>query len=249
MIPIYRSKKNVPFLYKQIINKFLWKKAKFLEYVCQNPNYIVLDIGSKNGLYSIFSAKLNRTVLAVEPFYDNVLEIYKATKAERLQDKIFLVHNLISEGADIQKQIHHPQSIQSQLRQYRKYPKVKLPKKHDVKAISLDDILCLVSEIQKRQNVSSKAIVKIDIDGFEPYALTETSELFKLLDVKVLFMKWNLAGFFNDKSKVEYILDYFGRFKLTPFDVRSMTPLYASFFDDEEWREWPENVVWKQVGY
>ena len=46
---------------------------------------------------------MNRTVLAVEPFYDNVLEIYKAIQIEKLQDKIILVQNFISEGIDNQK--------------------------------------------------------------------------------------------------------------------------------------------------
>ena len=131
---------------------------------------------------------MNRTVLAVEPFYDNVLEIYKAIQIEKLQDKIILVQNFISEGIDNQKKVNHPETIQSLLaNKFKRYPKVKIQVEYDIKTITFDDILYFIPEIRKKQKFFSQTIMKVDMNGLEPYAFSRVYRLFSFLDVKILF--------------------------------------------------------------
>jgi len=200
-------------------------------------------------MYSILSAKMNRTVLAVEPFYDNVLEIYKAIQIEKLQDKIILVQNFISEGIDNQKKVNHPETIQSLLaNKFKRYPKVKIQVEYDIKTITFDDILYFIPEIRKKQKFFSQTIMKVDMNGLEPYAFSRVYRLFSLLDVKILFMNWDWARFFNDKNRVENILNYFDVLSLKPFDVTTMAPLYSSF-STEGWRKWPNYILWKKKNF
>lgn len=57
---------------------------------------MVIDIGSHIGLYTLMAAKMNRQVLAVEPFEPNNLRVHKAAHLENIQNKITLIQNAIS---------------------------------------------------------------------------------------------------------------------------------------------------------
>ena len=56
-----------------------------------------MDVGAQIGQYSLFAAKMGRDVLTVEPFYDNILRIHKAAKEEKIEAKIKLIKNAISD--------------------------------------------------------------------------------------------------------------------------------------------------------
>jgi len=53
-------------------------------------------MGAQVGQYSMFAAKMGHNVVTVEPFEDNIQRIHKAIYLEKLQDKIVLVKNAIS---------------------------------------------------------------------------------------------------------------------------------------------------------
>ena len=71
-------------------------KDKFTEYLNENPQVLVFDMGAQVGQYSLFAAKMGHNVLIVEPFEDNILRIHKAVYLEYLQDRIVLVKNALS---------------------------------------------------------------------------------------------------------------------------------------------------------
>ncbi|CAF1047892.1 unnamed protein product, partial [Brachionus calyciflorus] len=54
----------------------------FLDYLEKNADWLVLDVGAQVGQYSLFAAKMGRDVVCVEPFYDNILRIHKASQLE-----------------------------------------------------------------------------------------------------------------------------------------------------------------------
>ncbi len=57
---------------------------------------MVIDIGAQIGQYSLFAAQMGLRVLTVEPFYDNILRLHKAAHIEKLEDKITLIQNALS---------------------------------------------------------------------------------------------------------------------------------------------------------
>lgn len=214
-----------------------------------NPSWLVLDIGSKNGIFSLFSAKMNHTVLAVDPFYDNILEIFKAASMERLQDKITIIQNFISDVSGDQTRVHWPKSIISMLAsKYRKYLEISIPGEYDIKTIELNDLVNVVPRADKRHKVYRQTIMKVDIDGLEPYALNRANKLLSTIDVNVLFTKWDWASSSGDRAKVENMISFLNGFNLKPFDMTTMAVLYPSY-SSQEWRKWPKYVLWKKDGF
>ena len=42
-----------------------------------------------------------------------------------------------------------------------------------------------------------QAILKIDIEGFEPFAFQHAAKLFDAIDIQIIFMEWGIIiGFF-----------------------------------------------------
>ena len=61
--------------------------------------FILIQLANLNflkGQYSLFAAKMNRDVVSVEPFYDNILRFHKASTIAKTQGKIKLIQNAIS---------------------------------------------------------------------------------------------------------------------------------------------------------
>jgi FkbM family methyltransferase len=64
----------------------------------KDPDTLALDVDTNIGTFSLFAAKLGHNVVAVEPFYDNVVRIHKAAKSEGLDKRITLVTNALSDS-------------------------------------------------------------------------------------------------------------------------------------------------------
>lgn len=83
----------------QIWNKGIWEKRivdYFVDFLKKNKDYLVIDVGSHIGLYTLTAAKLGHRVISVEPFEPNNLRLHKAASIERLQNRITLIQNAAS---------------------------------------------------------------------------------------------------------------------------------------------------------
>ncbi len=56
---------------------------------------LFLDLGANIGQFTMLAAQLGRDVVAVEPFYDNVMRIHKSVGLANLQDRVKLVKNAL----------------------------------------------------------------------------------------------------------------------------------------------------------
>ncbi len=63
----------------------------------QHPEALAIDVGSNLGQFTLFAAKFNHSVVAVEPFWDNIVRIHKAAKIEGLDKRITLITNALSD--------------------------------------------------------------------------------------------------------------------------------------------------------
>jgi 2-polyprenyl-3-methyl-5-hydroxy-6-metoxy-1,4-benzoquinol methylase len=56
----------------------------------------VLDIGANIGQYSLYAASFGRSVIAIEPFYDNYIRLHKSAILTNVTNKITLLTNAVS---------------------------------------------------------------------------------------------------------------------------------------------------------
>jgi FkbM family methyltransferase len=194
------------------------------------------------GQYTLFAAKLGRNVVSVEPFYDNIIRIHKAARLENLQSKIVLITNALSNSrGDIKLLMKTKDNIGGQglnKNENIKYTKSDLAtNKYLVETIIFDDIIEYLPKMDNKMPYK-KAIMKIDIEGFEPYALANATQLFKLIDIRVIFMEWlNMPSI--DRDSVIGMMNLLKSLNFMPFKIASSIPL-----NESEWLKWPGDIVW-----
>ncbi len=182
------------FVSNDIWNKGVWEiwiLQPFLQYVNKYPDSLVIDIGGQVGQYSLFAAKMGRKVVTVEPFYDNIIRIHKAATKAKVQDKITLVTNALSDKRNEIKRLNPVRNNiggQSLLNEKNKKFSKNPSDKYLVETIHLDD---LVEVIPRRPDGSdyTDAILKMDIEGFEPFAFVHSKRLFEKLNINIIFME------------------------------------------------------------
>lgn len=226
-----------------IASQGVWETSivtNFISIVKRTKCQIVFDIGAQLGQYSLFTAKLVPKVISVEPFYDNIIRLHKATQLENLGSKITLVTNAVSNKANEWKLL---QKSETNIGGQSLLPNKDLnidknnltaANKYLVKTILMDDLVSLIEPRFYR----AKAVMKVDIEGFEVFAFQKAGKLFDLLDIPVVFMEWLIVGTFqpNDTS-VAGLIDFFTTRHYSPF-VNSLK------LNTTVWKTWPADIVW-----
>ena len=205
---------------------------------------LVIDIGAQIGQFTLFAAKLGHHVICVEPFIDNVVRLHKAIGKESLQDRVTLVQNAIfNKRNQIKMLSRNPTNIggQSLVPHKDLVFKWDSSNKYLVETILFDD---LVDLIPKRDDGSEyeKAVLKIDIEGFEQYAFQRASHIFDKLNFVAIFMEWgNLREPRLDRDGLVLSLKSF-------FVSRNYRPMSLDDYDEpidiRFHDKWPMDIVW-----
>jgi FkbM family methyltransferase len=193
---------------------------------------------------------MGRKVISIEPFHDNILRLHKAAKLENLTENIMLFTNAISNKPnEIKKLAKSEENIGGQsLWPWRDLVinrSMNTSKdKYLVETIRLDDLVeYLPSRIIASKNRRQQAIMKIDIEGFEPFAFLKSSRLFDAVDICVIFMEW------GNKAKetgtnlalIDGMVKFLRQQGLQPYDYSGiLTGNYSS---------WSWDIVWRKNGY
>jgi FkbM family methyltransferase len=195
---------------------------------------------------------MGRDVLAIEPFQDNILRIHKAVSLENLQDRIVLIKNAISNKRNeikllekVDQNIGGQSLIHNRLNNYHSSDMIK--NKYLVETILFDDIIDYIPMRIVKHNKTryEKAILKIDIEGFEPYAFQYSKRLFKLYDVRMIFMEWgNFIQHEHLKDFIREMLNFFYSHNMKAFGNDE----YGSRknLDPNEYMKWPWDVYWEK---
>jgi FkbM family methyltransferase len=199
----------------------------------------VLDIGAQLGQYSLFAAKLNRTCIAVEPFYDSYIRLHEAAIIENVTDNIILVTNGVSDKRGEIKRLSKSETNiggQKVIDDRIDYSEIDLiENKYLLKTILLDDLVTVMPRHFR------DAIIKIDIENYEVKAFKKASILFDHVNIHVVFMEWNEGGGVKQSlsdGEVNFLLDFFYQRKFVCFD-RKFKKL-----DGNKWKIWPGFVIW-----
>ena len=196
------------------------------------------------GQYSLFAAKMGRKVVTVEPFYENILRIHKASYLEKTYDNILLIKNAISNiRNEIKKLEPNSNNIggQSLLENKDKIFEKDENNHYLVETILFDDIVPYLpykNAITKEKY--KQAILKIDIEGFEPFAFENATLLFDTLDIRVIFMEWgNLPKQVNEHTRIVAMIDFFLNRNYEAYENNQILV-------KNSWRQWPWDIVWKK---
>jgi len=200
----------------------------------------------------MFAAKLGHRVLAVEPFYDNILRIHKGSYMEKIYNNIVLIQNAISDKRnEIKSLFRLPIAISAQSLIPNKefsetYPIEKNEShKYLVETILFDDI---VPYLSNKENKLKKGLLKIDIEGYEPYAFQNANLLFNTIDIQIIFMEWNYMATRAPLLGSEYVKKIL--FLIEFLYIRGFRP-YSDYKNNQQllksnWKAWSFDIVWKK---
>jgi FkbM family methyltransferase len=221
-----------------LVKKGQWEaveSAGFQKLLLENPHMNVIDIGANVGVYTLLGAKLNRRVVAVEANGENIRKIHKSLQLNGFENLVTVVYNAVSDRYEqLQVDLDELHNIGGG---HTKPIGTSAPGHSRVDTVStifLDDLLEIVTFKQ--------AILKIDIEQYEPKAFRHASKLFKNVDIKYVFMEWRTDNnLLEDYKKVIYSF----------FDSRG----YGAFGDPKfnsklgtDCAKWPYDIFWKKVG-
>lgn len=200
----------------------------------------------------MFAAKLGHKVLAVEPFYDNILRIHKGSYMEKIYNNIVLIQNAISDKRNEKKSLFKlpiaigAQSLIPNKEFSETYPIEKNEShKYLVETILFDDI---VPYLSNKENKLKKGLLKIDIEGYEPYAFQNANLLFNTIDIQIIFMEWNYMATRAPLLGSEYVKKIL--FLIEFLYIRGFRP-YSDYKNNQQllksnWKAWSFDIVWKK---
>lgn len=232
---------------------------KFLNFLSKDKDTLAIDVGSHIGIFTLFAAKMGRDVLSIEPFHENIIRIHKAAKIEKLTNRITLIANAISNFSNKTKKLTRENGNiggQSLFIFKDENSFSSEDRKYLVKTITFDE---LVEHIPVRSDgrIYRKAILKIDIEGFELYVFEKADQFFNAIDIRAVFMEWGqMPKLINHFQKVEKMIAFFTKRNYVPYKInKPLTQFYLiNFFVDffrteyelpiEYWENWSWDVVW-----
>ncbi|CAH1802518.1 unnamed protein product [Owenia fusiformis] len=218
---------------------------KILDILRSNKEYGFIDLGANLGTHTIPAASLKRKVIAVEPYYDNVLRLHKSVRMNNLEGYVTVLLNAIYDKRTNISFIENKNSNMgsTQVRetvQYEISPE-KIKKHEIVETIYVDDLLEVVD--------FKAGVMKIDIENCECEAFEEASELFNTVSLAYVFMEWpgEWMGYVEwnrvqGKCDLKNIVQFFTSRGYEPFRTLDDTQLPV-----QTWKIWAPQQYNKEV--
>ena len=184
---------------------------------------------------------MNRKVVAVEPFIDNIYRIHKAAKLENVESNIVLIQNALWNRRNQMRELRPVDANIAAQRLTLNVLKNVRPggelnnNKYLVETILLDD---LVEHLPLRSDGSpfSRAIIKIDIEGHETFAFEKASKLFDRLDIIYIQMEWRHL-IKNSLAQVNEMMQFLTERGFNPY-------FFGVQLNRKNFKEWPFDVAW-----
>lgn len=229
----------------------------FVSLVSVHPDWLVLDIGSHVGQYALFAAKAGARVLAVEPNQDALLRMHKAAVHGDLQSDIRVFRNAVTGNRHSRiKRLNAWRTYRRRRRRlnFRDSPRQKRANRNKrskrnnkfwVSTVTFND-LARVLPMQKSGYAHQRAVMRIDIDGFEPQAFRRAAQLFAAIDVRVVIMNDWKEVTRNRRNrrrrrKIRKMIMFLINKGLRPYPLNSVKQLKI-----KRWKKWPGVVIWKK---
>ena len=202
----------------------------------EDPTLGFLDFGANLGYYSLIAANMGHQVVAVEPVASNVWRLHKAAVLAGTTNRITVIQNGLSDRREVV-----PLDIIS--RNVGGSSMMMSSGCTDRVCVSVQNIL--VDDLLPRINFT-KAIMKVDIRGYEPKAFRSAEKLFKAVFIPMIHMEMEFVtenchvyGLNATGAKlVQDMITFFKKHSYEAYGTRGMTKL------GKDCSLWPDNGVW-----
>lgn len=198
-----------------------------------------VDIGANLGIYSLAAAKLGVKVIAIEPLKINVQRVCSSVRVGNYSQNVTIIKSALSDvyqnvtlGVDVNNiggsfviQGQNPSKVRASAVRG-KYPDV-------VKTAKLDDVLQLPGFDFKR------AIIKMDVEGYENKVLKGGTTFFNKVDVPVVLMEW---AFHKTSASGKEIIRFFETRNYTAYDPGKSVKLHSKLC-----HLWPFDIFWTKT--
>ena len=172
-------------LLSNIYRRGLWE-ADILESIQdalrKDPELGFIDIGANLGYYALIVANMGHQVVAVEPLVSNIWRLKKAAILAGTTSKLTVVQNAISDQHYVVPINIQAGNIGASSLASDKLAPCLYQACGEVQTIYLDDILPLMN--------FSRAIMKIDVEGFEPRVILSAEKIFDAVSIPLIHMEW-----------------------------------------------------------
>ena len=220
------------------------ENVKFFQKLLQaDPDLHVIDIGANIGEYTLVAAHAGRKVLAVEARLLHVHMLQQSLRLNHYHDRVTLVYNAISDSyGQVTLGTYYNNQGGTHIANS-KQTKVKSGLSVNVKN-NMTSTMILMSDLVAVTNFS-KALMKIDIEGYEDTAFRCAERLFSMVYIPVVLMEWTAMA-----KKSPMVIE--------PFVQWIQSKGYKAFLADDtfqhplnfsEWQKWPHDILLKMDEY
>ena len=267
-ICLHNPKKDIH-LSAGIIGQGVWEPftVKYIQDILRSDEKMgFIDLGSNLGVFSLIAAQMGHSVLSVEPFSENIVRFHRSVELGHLQDRITLLQNAISNERSRGKLKLSIDNQGDTRIEKRKHEGRHTSESNSsvVDIITMDDLLEVVT--------FKRAVIKMDIQGYEHRAILGGGKLLDELDVPYIFMEWILMNkLFNDDPYtltddnriVQELAGLMLSHEFSPVALKTERELVRAAFTDltrrgynafslqgeplhgEHLNAWPVDVVWR----
>jgi hypothetical protein len=114
--------------------------------------------------------------------------------------------------------------------------------KYIVETVLMDDLV-EAFPLRRDGQVYKKACIKMDIEGFEPFAFQHSELFFSTLSVEMLIIEWpHLLK--QDKSLVENLVNVLSRNGLKPFSITQ-----SKEYNPKEYTSWSDGEIIRKKSF
>ena len=223
------------YISKAIQRHQFWEPQEVIHFrriLQSDPELHVIDIGANIGQFSLIGASMGRKVLAVEARLKHVQMLHHSVVLNGYQSQVTIVHNALSDQRGrVSMEVYHLNQGGATVLEG---PNIKSPfhiERNATDSIIMSDLLPVVN--------FTKALMKMDIEGFEAKALKYAEPFFDQVKIPHIFMEWNQMPR-NPEHVVEHLLSW-----LSTQGYQCYTIDETEMLRTQDWRSWPVDVYFK----
>ena len=203
----------------------------FWEILMQHPELHVIDLGANIGQFTLIGVYAGRQVIAVEPRLKHIQMLHHSLVLNEYQSQVTIVHNALSDHYErVRLGVYSDNQGGTHVLEKSEIidnTNIRI-EDNAVDTIILSDLVPVLT--------FNKAIIKMDIEGFEDKAMKFADALLDKLFVPHILMEW-LAMCKKPESVIQPLLDWFGKRGYECFPVGGRSRLNLT-----EWRTWPTDI-------
>jgi len=227
---------SIDFISRFLMQSQTWEPDRLRlmqEVLDRDPRLQLIDLGCNLGVFTLTAAAMGRQVIALDANVENVKRLRKSLLINNLEKQARIVYNAISDhhhsiqmgivSDNIGGSIAIPVNSKAKVADIYKTNSVQVP------TITMDDLVPVVT--------FSRCMIKMDLEGFEFFALFRSKDFFLRINVPIIMMEW--AAYPSQPKRATWIINYMSAlgYKASA-DTNGDTGLNADY------RKWPGDIIW-----